>query len=285
MAISRHVFTFVAFFSALARCAPFWPHHGWGHGGGPGFPSNWTGSFNTTGGESSRPGAETSSAFTVPVATTSVSVAISAPSAAPLATSEPTSAPPAAIPQSFGSAQSTTPAVNSTAAASSAPEAASAPPVAMSSATSADTVPAPATSAAPAPAAVTSAASPQGSASGSIIGSATADCEGQGDACEGDVTHWDGGLGACGNVVDTTSEYAIALPVAFMGALSNTNPYCGRSVTLYNPTNGNTVSATVQDKCDGCADRAIDCTDILFTAITGGDLGLGREHNIVWWLN
>lgn len=92
------------------------------------------------------------------------------------------------------------------------------------------------------------------------------------------------GLGACGNNVDTNSEYAIALPAAFMGPESNDNPYCGRSVTLYNPTSGTTVSAMVQDKCEGCVDRAIDCTDILFNAITD-NMGNGREHGIVWWLN
>jgi hypothetical protein len=118
----------------------------------------------------------------------------------------------------------------------------------------------------------------------SVSGSATADCEGQGDACVGDVTHWDGGVGACGNNVDSTTDLAIALPFAFMGTLSNTNPYCGRSVTLYNPTSGTTVQATVQDKCMGCVDRAIDCTDILFDQITDG-LGNGRMSGIVWWLN
>lgn len=74
-------------------------------------------------------------------------------------------------------------------------------------------------------------------------------CSGSGDACQGDVTHWDGGLGACGWNVNTDSDLQIALPFEFMGSLSNGNPYCGRSVTLYNPSTGNTVSASVGDKC------------------------------------
>ncbi|KAI1616265.1 hypothetical protein EDD37DRAFT_85198 [Exophiala viscosa] len=118
----------------------------------------------------------------------------------------------------------------------------------------------------------------------SISASTSADCEGEGDACVGDVTHWDGGLGACGWSVDTNSDLEIALPYEFMGTLSNTNPYCGRSVTLYNPTSGTTVQATVGDKCMGCVDRAIDCTDALFTAITDGT-GDGRVSGIEWWLN
>lgn len=76
----------------------------------------------------------------------------------------------------------------------------------------------------------------------------------------------------------------IALPYQFMGTQSNGNPYCGRSVTLVNPTSGTTVQATVGDKCMGCVDRAIDCTDALFNAITDGT-GDGRVSGIQWFLN
>jgi hypothetical protein len=117
-----------------------------------------------------------------------------------------------------------------------------------------------------------------------ITASASGTCEGEGNACVGDVTHWDGGLGACGTNVDTNSDLAIALPYQFMGTASNNNPYCGRSVTLYNPTSGTTVQAVVKDKCMGCVSRAIDCTDILFNQITDG-MGDGRMSGIEWWLN
>lgn len=138
----------------------------------------------------------------------------------------------------------------------------------------------------------TSAAAPAPQASAATVGVETKDvsasssgtCEGQGDACVGDVTHWDGGLGACGWDVNTSSDLQIALPVGFMGSLSNSNPYCGRSVTLYNPTSGTTVQAKVGDKCMGCVDRAIDCTDALFSAITDGT-GDGRVAGIQWWLD
>jgi hypothetical protein len=58
--------------------------------------------------------------------------------------------------------------------------------------------------------------------------------------------------------------------------------HCGRGVTLYNPTSGTMVQATVEDKCMGCVDRAIDCTDILFNQVTDG-LGSGRTLGIEWW--
>jgi hypothetical protein len=112
----------------------------------------------------------------------------------------------------------------------------------------------------------------------------TGTCEGEGNACVGDVTHWDGGLGACGTNVDTNNNLAIALPFQFMGRLSNTNPYCNRSATLYNPSSGTTVQAVVKDKCMGCVDRAIDCTNILFNQITD-NMGNGRMSGIEWWLN
>ena len=164
--------------------------------------------------------------------------------------------------------ESTTPLVMATApAVTPAPAAAavptSAPPPAMSSAAAAADV---------------------SSSSTPVTASTTGTCEGESNACVGDVTHWDGGLGACGTDVDTTNDLAIALPFEFMGTLSNTNPYCGRSVTLLNPTSGTTVQATVRDKCMGCVDRAIDCTDKLFDAITDG-LGNGRMSGIEWWLN
>ncbi|KAF7506194.1 hypothetical protein GJ744_012174, partial [Endocarpon pusillum] len=104
-------------------------------------------------------------------------------------------------------------------------------------------------------------------------------CE-KGSPCTGDVTHWDGGLGACGTNVDTESDMAIALPYGFMGPLSNSNPYCGRSVTI-KTTSGSTVKATVKDKCMGCEGRSIDCTNKAFNAITDGK-GDGRVKNIEW---
>lgn len=114
--------------------------------------------------------------------------------------------------------------------------------------------------------------------------SSSGDCKSAGDACVGDVTYWDGGLGACGDSVDTYAEMAIAMPVGMMGSLSNTNPFCGASVTLVNPVSGTKVIATVKDKCMGCVDRSIDCTRKLFDAITDGK-GDGRMKGIEWYFN
>lgn len=134
---------------------------------------------------------------------------------------------------------------------------------------------APVASSAAAPA---SSAAPQAKAAGSSSGSGP--CEGPGSGCSGDGTHWDGGLGACGWNVDTASDLSIALPVGLMGAQSNGNPYCGRSVSIKG-SNGQTVSATVGDKCMGCEGDSIDMTDALFAAaFPSGD---GRVSGVEWW--
>lgn len=107
-------------------------------------------------------------------------------------------------------------------------------------------------------------------------------CEGSDNVCTGDVTHYDGGLGACGWDVDTTTEMQIALPHALMGTQSNGNPYCGRSLTIKSP-NGGTVKATVGDKCMGCEGASIDLTDALFAAVVPD--GDGRVSGIEWYFD
>jgi len=104
-----------------------------------------------------------------------------------------------------------------------------------------------------------------------------------GAPCSGDITHWDGGLGACGWNVDSNSEMQIAMPVGMMGSLSNSNPYCGMSVTVKNPSTGTTVQATVGDKCMGCTGESIDLTNALFNAVGNGCDG--RCSGFEWWFN
>merc|ERR1712130_670655 len=86
----------------------------------------------------------------------------------------------------------------------------------------------------------------------------------------GDITHWDGGLGACGWNVDTNADMQIAMPVGMMGSQSNGNPFCGKSLTIKNPSTGVTAQATVGDKCMGCTGGSIDLTNVLFAAVGGG---------------
>jgi hypothetical protein len=110
-------------------------------------------------------------------------------------------------------------------------------------------------------------------------------CSGTDNRCAGDITYWDGGLGACGWDVNSHTLNQIALPFEFMGTLSNSNPYCGKSVTIYNPATGNTAQATIGDKCMGCTDRSIDLTHQLFNQLTNNNETPGRFHNVQWWFN
>ena len=107
-------------------------------------------------------------------------------------------------------------------------------------------------------------------------------CEGAGSGCSGDVTYYEGGLGACGWNVNTASDMSIALPHGLMGTQSNGNPYCGRSLSI-KATDGSIVSATVGDKCMGCEGDSIDLTDALFKKVAPN--GDGRVKNIEWWFN
>lgn len=96
------------------------------------------------------------------------------------------------------------------------------------------------------------------------------------------LTHQkDGGLGACGWNVNTATDIVISMPHGMMGAQSNGNPYCGRSVTVINPDSGAKVQATVGDKCIGCEGHSIDLTDALFNAVAPGCDG--RCHGFEWY--
>lgn len=136
---------------------------------------------------------------------------------------------------------------------------------------------------------VVAAASPSASnaaSGGSTDGSiavANTECSGPSSACSGDITHYDGGQSACGPIVDSNSQMAIALPFEFMGTASNNNPYCGKTLTIRNPTSGVEVQAYVADKCMGCTGRSIDLTNALFNAVAPSCDG--RCSGFEWWFN
>jgi expansin (peptidoglycan-binding protein) len=67
-----------------------------------------------------------------------------------------------------------------------------------------------------------------------------------------------------------------------MGPLSNTNPYCGKTITIKCSSTGKTTTATVVDKCMGCNDHAIDLSNAAFLDLD--ELAIGRT-NATWWFN
>ncbi|KAI1940884.1 hypothetical protein LOZ57_005819 [Ophidiomyces ophidiicola] len=85
---------------------------------------------------------------------------------------------------------------------------------------------------------------------------------GGGQTFSGDMTFYDGGLGACGTNIDTNGENAVAISAALMGTQSNNSPFCGKTITI--KYNGKTAKAVVKDKCPECAYGSIDMTRQLF---------------------
>jgi hypothetical protein len=90
-----------------------------------------------------------------------------------------------------------------------------------------------------------------------------------GSSHTGDLTYYDVGLGACGfddGGLDM-SDNIVALSHEMMGTQSNGNPYCNRKVVI--KANGKTVTATVRDKCMGCAFNDIDVSKKAFVEVFG----------------
>jgi hypothetical protein len=127
----------------------------------------------------------------------------------------------------------------------------------------------------------TSAAAASEASSPSSSGSSGGTCS-SGSPCQGDITFYEAGLGACGLTTNGTLERVVALPHDLMGPLSNSNPYCGMTITIKCPSTGKTTTATVVDKCMGCYGQAIDLSNAAFLELN--DLAVGRS-TATWWFN
>lgn len=103
------------------------------------------------------------------------------------------------------------------------------------------------------------------------------------DSHTGELTYYDVGMGACGfdDSGKDESENIVALSHLVMGTQSNGNPMCDQTITI--SAKGKTTTATVRDKCMGCAKEDIDVSKAAFKELFG-DLGLGRTE-VEWWFN
>ncbi|CAK7198202.1 hypothetical protein SEUCBS139899_000860 [Sporothrix eucalyptigena] len=133
------------------------------------------------------------------------------------------------------------------------------------------------------PAQATTSTTEEAAAASTTAASDTSSSGSSGTTYTGDMTYYTVGVGACGNdqTGDDLTENIVAINVEQMGSLSNDNPMCGKTITIQ--ANGNTATATVQDKCMGCAYGAIDVSEKVFLAIFG-DLSVGRAE-VTWWFN
>ncbi|KAF6845196.1 allergen asp f7 [Colletotrichum musicola] len=130
--------------------------------------------------------------------------------------------------------------------------------------------PAPTTTVAPAPAPQPSSPPPAAPTSASPGGG------GSGEMHTGDMTFYAVGLGACGedDSGKDRTENIVALSQHLMGPVSNGNEYCGKKIKI--TVGGKSTTATVRDKCMGCAPNNIDVSEKCFLELFS-DLGVGRD--------
>jgi hypothetical protein len=88
-------------------------------------------------------------------------------------------------------------------------------------------------------------------------------------AFSGELTYYALGFGACGedDANKDRSSNVVAISHLKMGTLSNNNPMCGQTITIY--ANGKSTTATVRDKCMGCAEDDIDVSEKVFLELYG----------------
>ncbi|KAL2171324.1 hypothetical protein VTG60DRAFT_3211 [Thermothelomyces hinnuleus] len=103
------------------------------------------------------------------------------------------------------------------------------------------------------------------------------------DIRSGEITYYALGMGSCG--IDDSgkdnSDNIVAVSSALMGAQSNGNPMCGKTITV--KANGKTAQALVHDKCPSCAANNIDASEKLFLELFGSlDIGRGQ---VEWYFN
>jgi expansin (peptidoglycan-binding protein) len=124
------------------------------------------------------------------------------------------------------------------------------------------------------------------SAISNVVASTTGTCQGASNPCTGDATYYDVDASeytSCGDQVDGLTTNIVAIAADFMGAQSNGNPMCGKTISV--SYKGTTIQATVCDKCPGCTGRGIDLSRAAFQSIASFDIGRIKSGDITWWFN
>jgi hypothetical protein len=100
----------------------------------------------------------------------------------------------------------------------------------------------------------------------------------------GQATYYGTGLGSCG-ITSTDSDYIVAVShllydvfPGYNGANPNDNPVCGQKIKAN--YQGNSVTATVVDRCTGCKMTDLDFSPSAFSQLA--DQSLGRLSGMTW---
>ncbi|KAH0438202.1 hypothetical protein CcaCcLH18_03469 [Colletotrichum camelliae] len=99
-------------------------------------------------------------------------------------------------------------------------------------------------------------------------------------AYAGVMTWFNPSLGSCGRT-NGDNDMIVAISYITMGDAGgnpNNNPNCGKTITI--SRGGITKTATIVDKCMGCAEDHIDVSPAVFKAFA--DLGAGKIGDVKW---
>jgi hypothetical protein len=104
----------------------------------------------------------------------------------------------------------------------------------------------------------------------------------------GQGTFYDTGLGACG-IVNNDGDYIAAAShllfdnyPGYNHVNPNTNPICGRRVTVH--YQGHTINVAITDRCEACQVTDLDFSPTAFSQLA--DFGAGRISGMTWtWDN
>ena len=105
---------------------------------------------------------------------------------------------------------------------------------------------------------------------------------GQGKTYEGEATHYQPGLGSCGDNSDA-SEMVVAVSHSKYDAKAksqnpNENPFCGKKVKV--TYEGKSIEVKVVDRCPGCSENDLDLSPSAFKKLA--PLGKGRLKQVKW---
>ena len=105
---------------------------------------------------------------------------------------------------------------------------------------------------------------------------------GLGNSYEGEATHYQPGLGSCGDV-NHASEMVVAVSHSKYDAKAksqnpNENPFCG--IKLKVTYEGKSIEVKVVDRCPGCGENDLDLSPTAFKKLA--PLGKGRLKQVKW---
>lgn len=96
---------------------------------------------------------------------------------------------------------------------------------------------------------------------------------------KGDLTYYDLGLTACGQVYTNDDMVAAIAFSYFTSPNPNFDPICGKQVKITDPATFKSVIVTIRDKCEGCKTNDIDVSPSAFEKLKPKSVG---RFKVIW---